>query len=178
MPYPERFLGVRTHFYKKGPHSFSLAPYLRTPNTRLPTVRWGIRSAASAVSDRAQYSAPFVGSTPITATCKAHRADVRSSSLTGEAPYPASVTARITSSGEAFPSTPIVFVRRLTEHESTPATLDTAFSTLAWHAAQLIPVTIYCSILLIWPSRSTSSFSEEWQRALQRPHHCRLLYRF
>jgi hypothetical protein len=35
------------------------------------------------------------------------------------------------------------FVRRLTEQDTTPGTLETAFSTLAVHAAQLIPVTVY-----------------------------------
>ena len=58
-----------------------------------------------------------------------------------DAPYPAASTARITSAGEAVPSTPIEFVRRLTEHEVTPGTPDTAFSTRPEHAAQLIPVT-------------------------------------
>src|SRR5699024_5365803 len=63
-----------------------------------------------------------------------------------EAPYPASSTAAMISSGWAVPSTPMEFVRRLTEHDDTPGTLDTAFSTRALHAAQLIPVTVYCSI--------------------------------
>jgi hypothetical protein len=39
-------------------------------------------------------------------------------------------------------------VRRLTEHEVTPGTFKTAFSTLDWQAAQLIPVTAYCSIIV------------------------------
>ena len=38
------------------------------------------------------------------------------------------------------------FVRRLTAHEVTPGTALTAFSTCAWQAAQLIPVTLYLSI--------------------------------
>jgi hypothetical protein len=38
------------------------------------------------------------------------------------------------------------FVKRLTEHELTPSTELTAFSTLAEQAAQLIPVTLYCVI--------------------------------
>ena len=50
-------------------------------------------------------------------------------------------------SGEASPSTPIEFVRRLTEHSVTPGTFRTAFSTRALHAAQLMPVTLYCFIL-------------------------------
>ena len=45
--------------------------------------------------------------------------------------YPASVTALIIASSLALPSTPIEFVRRLTEQLSTPATPATAFSTLA-----------------------------------------------
>ena len=64
-----------------------------------------------------------------------------------EAPYPASSTALITAAGEALPSTPMELVSKLTEHESTPGTLDTAFSTRALQAAQLMPVTLYCSIL-------------------------------
>src|SRR5699024_4692646 len=62
------------------------------------------------------------------------------------APYPASSTAAMTASGAAVPSTPIEFVSRLTEQEVTPGTLETAFSTRALHAAQLMPVTLYCSI--------------------------------
>ena len=50
------------------------------------------------------------------------------------------------STGEALPSTPMELVRRLTEQEVTPGTLDTAFSTRALQAAQLMPVTLYCSI--------------------------------
>ncbi len=64
------------------------------------------------------------------------------------APYPALVTAAITASASACPSTPMELVRRLTEQEVTPGTLDTAFSTRALQAAQLIPVTVYCSIYL------------------------------
>ena len=37
-------------------------------------------------------------------------------------------------------------VKRLTEQEVTPGTLETAFSTRALQAAQLMPVTLYCSI--------------------------------
>ena len=44
------------------------------------------------------------------------------------------------------PSTPIEFVSRLTAHEVTPGTAETAFSTRAEHAAQLMPVTLYCFI--------------------------------
>ena len=47
---------------------------------------------------------------------------------------------------EAVPSTPIEFVRRLTEQDVTPGTFDTAFSTRDEQAAQLMPVTLYCSI--------------------------------
>ena len=68
-----------------------------------------------------------------------------------EAPYPASVTAFTISCSDAVPSTPIELVRRLTEHDVTPGTLDTAFSTRVLHAAQLMPVTVYCSILLFPP---------------------------
>ena len=58
-----------------------------------------------------------------------------------EAPYPASSTAAITASGLALPSTPMELVRRLTEQEVTPGTLETAFSTRALQADQLMPVT-------------------------------------
>ena len=47
----------------------------------------------------------------------------------------------MTLSALAVPSTPIEFVSRLTEQEVTPSTLETAFSTRALQAAQLIPVT-------------------------------------
>ena len=49
--------------------------------------------------------------------------------------------------GAAVPSTPMEFVSRLTEQAVTPGTLDTAFSTLALQAAQLMPVTLYCFII-------------------------------
>ena len=39
-------------------------------------------------------------------------------------------------------------VSRLTEHAVTPGTFPTAFSTRALQAAQLMPVTLYCSIAL------------------------------
>ena len=65
-----------------------------------------------------------------------------------DAPYPASVTAFMISCSLAVPSTPIELVRRLTEQDVTPGTFVTAFSTLALQAAQLIPVTIYCSIVV------------------------------
>ncbi len=67
-------------------------------------------------------------------------------SARSDAPYPASSTALMISDASAVPSTPIEFVSRLTEHDSTPGTLETAFSTCAWQAAQLIPVTSYCCI--------------------------------
>ena len=65
-----------------------------------------------------------------------------------DAPYPASSTAAMTSAGEAVPSTPMELVSRLTEQDVTPGTCDTAFSTRALQAAQLMPVTLYCSILI------------------------------
>ena len=58
-----------------------------------------------------------------------------------EAPYPAFSTALMISEEDAVPSTLMEFVRRLTAQEETPGTSETAFSTLAWHAAQLMPVT-------------------------------------
>ena len=65
-----------------------------------------------------------------------------------EAPYPAASTAAITACGDAVPSTPMELVSRLTEQDVTPDTCDTAFSTRVLHAAQLIPVTVYCSMCL------------------------------
>ena len=47
----------------------------------------------------------------------------------------------MTADGSALPSTPMELVRRLTEQAVTPGTFDTAFSTRALHAAQLMPVT-------------------------------------
>ena len=63
-----------------------------------------------------------------------------------KAPYPAFSTASIIAFSLAVPSTPIEFVSKFTEQEVTPGTPKTAFSTLALHAAQLIPLTLYCSI--------------------------------
>jgi hypothetical protein len=51
----------------------------------------------------------------------------------------------------ALPSTPMELVKRLTEQEVTPGTLETAFSTRVLQAAQLIPVTVYCFIVLLAP---------------------------
>ena len=45
---------------------------------------------------------------------------------------------------DAVPSTPMEFVSRLTAHAVTPGTCDTAFSTRAEQAAQLMPVTSNC----------------------------------
>jgi hypothetical protein len=56
------------------------------------------------------------------------------------APYPALFTAEIISLSFATPSTIIEFVKRLTEQESTPSSLETAFSTRDEQAAQLIPL--------------------------------------
>jgi hypothetical protein len=41
------------------------------------------------------------------------------------------------------------FVKRLTEHDVTPFTFRTAFSTRVLHAAQLIPVTLNCLIVIL-----------------------------
>jgi hypothetical protein len=68
------------------------------------------------------------------------------SALRSDAPYPAFSTAFIIAALSAVPSTPIEFVSKLTEHEVTPSTFETAFSTLLLHAAQLIPVTLYTLI--------------------------------
>ena len=65
------------------------------------------------------------------------------------ASYPALRTAAMISSASTVPSTPMELVSRLTEQEVTPFTPDTAFSTRAVQAAQLIPVTVYCSIIYL-----------------------------
>ena len=62
----------------------------------------------------------------------------------GLAWYPALSTAAAIASSVALPSTFIEFVTRLTEQEVTPSTFDTAFSTCATHAEQVIPSTSNC----------------------------------
>ena len=49
----------------------------------------------------------------------------------------------------AVPSTPMELVSRLTEQLVTPGTFFTAFSTRAEQAAQLMPVTLYLSLIHI-----------------------------
>ena len=68
-----------------------------------------------------------------------------------DALYPASCTARMMLSALALPSTPMEFVKRLTVQDVTPGTLETAFSTRALQAAQLMPFTLNCSILRLPP---------------------------
>ena len=51
------------------------------------------------------------------------------------------------------PSTVIELVSRLTVQDVTPGTAETAFSTWALQAAQLMPVTLYCFMNAI-PSRA------------------------
>ena len=74
-----------------------------------------------------------------------------------DAPYPAFCTASMMAEADAVPSTPIELVSRLTEQEVTPGTSDTAFSTLALHAAQLMPVTSYCFIAFLPPITSSAA---------------------
>jgi len=52
----------------------------------------------------------------------------------------------MTAASDAVPSTPMELVSRLTEQLVTPGTFFTAFSTRAEQAAQLMPVTLNCSI--------------------------------
>ena len=54
----------------------------------------------------------------------------------------------------ALPSTPMELVSRLTEQLFTPGSFDTAFSTRALQAAQLMPVTLNCFIIVPPGSRS------------------------
>ena len=63
-----------------------------------------------------------------------------------DALYPAFCTAQMMLSALALPSTPMEFVKRLTVQAVTPGTLETAFSTRALQAAQLMPFTLNCSI--------------------------------
>ena len=88
------------------------------------------------------------------------------------APYPASSTARITCSAGTSPSTPMELVSRLTDTEHTPGTFATAFSTRAWQAAQLMPVTVYC-LISAFP---ISSVSAARGRTRQSPAHPRRGY--
>ena len=62
------------------------------------------------------------------------------------------------SAAEAVPSTPMEFVSRLTEQPVTPGTAETAFSTLAEQAAQLMPVTVNCFILFRLPPWNCPSY--------------------
>ena len=69
----------------------------------------------------------------------------------------------MTAASSAAPSTPMELVSRLTAQLSTPGTAETAFSTRAWQAAQLIPVTVYCFMespdhfISFWSVESSSS---------------------
>ena len=95
-----------------------------------------------------------------------------------DAPYPAASTAAMMLSGLALPSTPIELVSKLTEHALTPGTLETAFSTLVLQAAQLMPVTLYCSIknapfstsLVFWVSPSAHRWLHPYPRGCLLPH--------
>ena len=60
-------------------------------------------------------------------------------------------------------------VSRLTEHAVTPGTFDTAFSTRAEQAAQLMPVTLYCFNVV--PPLRCGSFHEFLQRRHQLVDH-------
>ena len=84
------------------------------------------------------------------------------------ASYPAFSTAWIMSAGEAVPSTFIEFVSRFTWHSVTPEIPDTAFSTWALHAAQLMPVTLY---LVMAAPVISSAFVWSSSAHLQ-SHHC------
>ena len=73
------------------------------------------------------------------------------------APYPAARTAEIISSLVASPETVIIPERRLTEQPLTAGSAETALSTLAEHAAQLIPVTIKVFIYIKSPKAPRSA---------------------
>ena len=94
-----------------------------------------------------------------------------------DAPYPASCTALMISADDAVPSTPMELVSRLTEQAVTPGTPETAFSTRLLQAAQLMPVTIYCSILLSFPPFSIppATASSQLHSSLPCPEYCFLI---
>ena len=60
-------------------------------------------------------------------------------------------------------------VSRLTEQPVTPGTLFTAFSTRAEQAAQLIPVTLYCSIVFT-PDKSSMFAAGSLHKPGQQPN--------
>ena len=72
-----------------------------------------------------------------------------------EAPYPAAFTASIIFSGFYLLSsydTVILLASRLTFTSSTPSNFETHRLTLAWQAAQVIPVTLYFSVFTLSPT--------------------------
>ena len=109
------------------PHMCPIEKYINTSSTATEAIS---RFLSLGVSRSASSSAAAAGAAPFAPFTLA--------------PYPAFSTARMISAGAAVPSTPIEFVSRLTAHEVTPGTAETAFSTRAEHAAQLMPVTEYC----------------------------------
>ena len=52
------------------------------------------------------------------------------------------------------------FVRSATATEETPGTSATAFSTWDWHAAQVMPVTVYCLIFHLFLFLSKKLFHQ------------------
>ena len=87
------------------------------------------------------------------------------------APYPAASTAAMMLCSSAVPSTPMELVSRLTEQASTPGTPDTAFSTRAEHAAQLIPVTLYCfTVVHLLTSSASGALSATHPRSRRFRH--------
>ena len=76
----------------------------------------------------------------------------------GLAWYPALSTAAAIASSVALPSTFIELVTRLTEQDFTPSTLDTAFSTCATQAEQVIPLTSNCLICAYSQLKFSTSF--------------------
>ena len=68
------------------------------------------------------------------------------------------------SAAEAVPSTVIEFVSRLTLHKLTPSRADTAFSTRAEQAAQLIPPISYLSISITFDTHIIYRFDGYYKR--------------
>jgi sugar (pentulose or hexulose) kinase len=60
------------------------------------------------------------------------------------------------------------FVSRLTLTPVTPGTFDTAFSTLALQAAQLMPVTEYCCILITFSAFNEHYAEQQKERTVTR----------
>ena len=123
---------------KAGTHQCSIVLpieiYIRTRRKMIDDVNrftiFGVSRSFSASSSAAKVPAASIA-VEAPPACTALPLSVSPAEPFSFAPYPARVTAAITSFGSAVPSTPIEFVSKDTAHSVTPGTLLTAFSTLA-----------------------------------------------